>query len=136
MSRGQTILKTSLLNSFFDNFRASLLPQFFSRPKLTEADLINREAIIGGQLFGAPPAGRQREFFYYKNNIWVWHESWQETLPEGEATRGIVVRYKVRTDGVFKLGHDNKYHLISGVELQNFRRSVQNYYQAVKNQLY
>lgn len=136
MSRSQTVLNRSFFSSLFGDFTTNLLPKFSSNTKLTEADLINREAAIGGQLFGAAPAGRQREFFYHQNNIWVWHESWQEMLPEGEATRGIIIRYKVRTDGVFKLGHDNKYHLISGVELQNFRRSVQNYYQAVKNQLY
>lgn len=138
MSQSQTFLIRPV-QPFLDrlvSLFSQLIPKFQHFSKPTVDDLINEEAKIGGSLFGAPATGHEQEFFYHKNNIWIWHESWQETLPRGEATRGIIIRYKVCPDGVYKLGNDNRYHQISGTELQNFRLSAQLYYATIKEKLY
>ena len=44
--------------------------------KLSYEDLVNAESALGRTIFGPIPEGHQREFFEYRKNVWIWHESY------------------------------------------------------------
>ena len=96
-------------------------------------DLINAEAELGRTLFGPVPAGRQREFFKHRGDVWIWHESWTDELGQ---LQNITIRYEVRPDGVFKKIPGSPYAKIEGEELKNFCQSAKNYLELVKTKLY
>ena len=101
--------------------------------KLSLDDLINAESAIGRTLFGPIPVGHQREFFEYRKNVWIWHESWTD------AVRGLnemTVRYEVRPNGVYKKINRGDYQKVEGEELKNFRQAAKNYLELVKTKLY
>ena len=112
----------------------SLLDNFLldKNRRPTTADLINAESKFGRTIFGPIPAGHQREFFEYKKNVWIFHESWEIAGEKKEMT----IRYEVREDGVYKKPLGGKYIIISGAELENFRRALHSYLQLVKENLY
>lgn len=101
--------------------------------KLSYDDLINAESELGRTLFGPIPEGHRREFFEYKKNIWIWHESW---LDATGLARDVTIRYEVKPDGVFKRVSGGKYEKIEGGELENFRRAAKSYLALVKTKLY
>lgn len=96
-------------------------------------DLINAESALGRTLFGPIPAGRQREFFKSKDNVWIWHENWTDEMGN---LQNMTIRYEVRPEGVYKKVADAGYVQISGEELDNFRKVAKNYLELVKTKLY
>lgn len=90
----------------------------------TEEDLLNAESSLGRTIFGPIPEGQSREFFCYRKNVWLWYEN------------GIIIRYEVRPDGVFKKLPDAPYRPISGQELDNFCQATKTYLKLVKKRLY
>ena len=96
-------------------------------------DLVNAESALGRTIFGPIPEGHQREFFEYRKNIWIWHESFMD--PSG-VMRDMTVRYEVRPDGVFKRPGEGGYRKIEGIELDNFRKAARMYLDLVKTHLY
>lgn len=102
------------------------------RLKLTEADLINAESKLGATLFGPIPTGHRREFFRYRHNVWIYHESWTAGGKKMEST----ITYKVKENGVFKCPLGGEYTKISGAELENFKKATSEYLKLIKNRLY
>lgn len=100
--------------------------------KLTEADLINAESRLGATLFGPIPEGHRREFFRYRHNVWIYHESWKADGKKMEST----ITYKVRENGVFKCPLGGEYVKITGAELTNFKKAVKEYLKLIKTNLY
>lgn len=86
--------------------------------------LIHHEAKIGGQLFGAVPAGTRREFFCLDEHTWVWHEEWTDRAGKRQM---MTTRYDIRPDGVLKSQGGHNYRKLSGDEAVNFRKAVDNY---------
>lgn len=118
------------------------LKKFLKNPFLTEQsysnklsieDLINAESELGRTLFGPIPAGRQREFFESRKNIWIWHESWTDQFGK---LQQMTIRYEVRPTGVFKKPTGGSYKKIEGEELNNFRKAARSYLDLVKTRLY
>lgn len=103
------------------------------QPGATRADLINAESRLGSAIFGPIPAGHRREFFHDRQNIWIWHEDWQD---QTEQLHQMTVRYEVRTSGVYKKISTGKYLRLEGDELENFRRATHAYLYLVKKYLY
>ncbi|MDO4742288.1 MAG: hypothetical protein Q4A79_02860 [Candidatus Saccharibacteria bacterium] len=101
--------------------------------KLSYEDLLNAESELGKTLFGPIPAGHQREFFEYKKNVWIWHESW---IDANGVTQGATIRYEVRPNGVYKKAPGQQYTKIEGAELKNFCNAAQSYFELVKAKLY
>ena len=101
--------------------------------KLSYDELLNAESAIGRTIFGPIPEGHQREFFEYRKNIWIWHESFKD--PHG-VMKEMTVRYEVRPNGVFKRPGNGIYHRIEGVELDNFRKAARMYLELIKTRLY
>lgn len=103
-----------------------------ARLKLTEEDLINAESALGATLFGPIPKGHRREFFRFKHNTWIFHESWLENGQKNEST----ITYEVRENGVYKLPLGGEYVKIKGKELENFCRATAEYLKLIKTKLY
>ena len=109
-------------------FRKLIAPK---TPRTLE-DKINAESELGRTIFGAIPAGHQREFFEHKKNVWVWHESWHEL---GQL-REITLRYEVRPNGVYKTMNNGHYQKLEAAELDNFRAAARTYLALIKEKLY
>ena len=105
--------------------------QRLARRALTLEDKINAESEFGRTLFGAIPAGHQREFFEHKKNVWVWHEAWREFGAE----KSITLRYEVRPNGVYKTMNNGHYVKLEGAELDNFRLAARSYLRLIKTNL-
>lgn len=104
-----------------------------SSVRVTRADLINAESKLGSTIFGPIPAGHRREFFHDQQNVWIWHEDWQDGHHN---THQMTVRYEVRTSGVYKKVSTGKYFKLEGDELDNFRRATHAYLYVIKQHLY
>lgn len=99
--------------------------------KLSERDLIAREAEIGSEIFGPVPEGHKRMFFCLDEHTWVWHESWTESDQPYE----ITVRYKIHGDKVLKTsGGVDSY--LEGYELANFKNAAKRYTELVARDIY
>jgi hypothetical protein len=96
-------------------------------------DLVNAESTLGRTIFGPIPEGHQREFFEYRKNVWIWHESF---LDANGIMQDMTVRYEVRPDGVFKRPGNGAYHKLEGSELENFRNAAKTYLNLIKTKLY
>lgn len=102
------------------------------RPKLTESDLINAESALGGAIFGKIPAGHRREFFRFRENVWIFHENWTENGKTLEST----ITYEVKENGVFKSPLGKEYVKIEGAELENFLAAARAYLNIIKQKIY
>jgi hypothetical protein len=100
--------------------------------KTTINDLLNAESALGRTLFGPIPEGHRREFFHHEKNIWIWHESWQES----GKTLELTVRYEVRPHGVFKRPLNGLYQEVKGEELKNFHKAAKSYLTLLKTHIY
>ena len=107
-----------------------LLP--LALPKdLTHRELIQRESLIGAEIFGTSTEDRRDTFFLSdETDEWVWHQetSTQETM---------TTRYLVQSQGILKIQDGAlRYEFIEGKELQNFTRATEVYYGHVMSRIY
>jgi hypothetical protein len=101
---------------------------------LAYRNLIRREAVIGGTLFGAVPAGHTREFFCLDEHTWVWHETWVDKAGVRQSRN---THYSVRPSGIVKTANGGQsYHSLSPTELKNFTNAVKQYHHKVVATLY
>lgn len=96
-------------------------------------DLIRREAIIGGQLFGPVPKGGRREFFCLDEHTWVWHEEWTDV--QGNY-RVVTTRYDLRSHGAFKAQDGQPYQPLTAAEARHLHHAIKLYYKRVKLEVY
>jgi|SRR5688572_13432803 len=96
-------------------------------------DLIRREAIIGGQLFGPVPSGGRREFFCLDEHTWVWHEEWLDAQGQRHA---VTTRYDLRPHGVFKAQDGQPYRPLTPEEATHLYNAIKLYYKRVKLEVY
>lgn len=101
--------------------------------ELTDRELIEMEAKIGGELFGPIPSGNRREFFRLDDSTWVWHEEW---VDETGHRRVTTTRYEIHQNGVLKAQDGTTYRFIEGQELRNLTVAAQLYYEAVARTIY
>lgn len=104
-----------------------------SLKKLSERQLIELEAEIGGALFGPIPAGHRREFFCLDEHTWVWHEEWIDTNNQRKVTS---TRYEIHDNGILKAQDGKVYKFIDGEELRNLTLAIRLYYEAVSRGIY
>lgn len=95
--------------------------------------LIRREAKIGGELFGAVPAGTRREFFCLDEHTWIWHEEW---LDEQAQRRIRTTRYDIRPYSVLKAQDGQGYQRVSASEIKRLLEAVRAYEQRIRTELY
>jgi hypothetical protein len=104
------------------------------KPKTTAStddifrDLMRREAIIGGKLFGNIKPGNRREFFCLDEHTWVWHEEWVDEDGQRHVT---TTRYDVRPNGVLKAQGNHQYSYINQQEARNLYTAVDLYNKTV-----
>lgn len=99
-------------------------PNYKDRRKSVERNLINAESALGRTLFGTIPAGSSREFFCLQKNVWIWSEN------------GLIIRYEVRENGVYKKVGEGGYHKVTGEELEHFTAATKAYLELVKTRIY
>jgi hypothetical protein len=87
----------------------------------TEQDLLNLESELGRAVFGRTPNGLRREFFYHRDNTWIYHEE-EEVLG-----KELTITYEVFPDRVVKITPNRKQLVIEGTELDNFIVAVKTY---------
>jgi hypothetical protein len=95
-----------------------------------QRQLIQKEAEIGGQLFGAIPKGRRRQFFCLDRHTWVWHEEWQDAKGKRQS---VTTRYEVRPNGIIKIQDGHVYQRVTPDETRNLFNSAKLYYQRVSD---
>jgi hypothetical protein len=100
---------------------------------LSERELIELEAEIGGKLFGPIPAGHKREFFCLDENTWIWHEEWKDNKGQRQISS---TRYEVHENGVLKAQDGKVYKFIEGEELENLTLAARLYYEAIARGIY
>ncbi len=95
--------------------------------------LLQAEAKIGGELFGAVPEGTRREFFCLDDTTWVWHEEW---LDQNGQRHIQTTRYDVRPSGILKAQDGRGYQMVTQAEAQNLIRAVKLYRERVLKDVY
>ncbi len=96
-------------------------------------NMIRREARMGGDLFGPPPAGVRREFFCLDEHTIVWHEEWHDTAGRLQVKS---VRYDVRPSGVLKTNNNGQYLAVSRDEVRRLAKAMQIYSKNLRIELY
>lgn len=95
-------------------------------------DIIRREAVVGGKLFGEVPQDVRREFFCLDEHTWVWHEEWIDAQKQHCA---VTTRYDVRPNGVLKVQGNRPYRYISLEEARRLYKAVDLYNKSVDAEL-
>src|SRR5690606_16782567 len=90
--------------------------------------LIQHEAKIGGQLFGAVPDGVRREFFCLDRHTWIWHEEWTDKNGQRQIK---TTRYDVRPNGILKAQAGQPYQPVTLEEARNLRQAARLYKQRI-----
>ncbi|HPD99511.1 MAG TPA: hypothetical protein PLJ04_02210 [Candidatus Saccharibacteria bacterium] len=96
-------------------------------------ELIRKEAVIGGKIFGPIPKNGRREFFCLDERTWVWHEEWQDSAGTHHV---LTTRYDVRPDGVVKTQNNSHYTKVSPTEAHHLLQAATLYKERVQSQLY
>lgn len=96
-------------------------------------NLIRREAVIGGTLFGELPKGHRRDFFCLDEHTWVWHEEWTDKMGKRHIR---TTRYDIRPSGIVKVQDGKGYQALSPTETAHLREAARLYYQRVTKELY
>ncbi len=95
-------------------------------------NLIRHEAKIGGEVFGAIPAGHRREFFCLDRHTWVWHEEWVDQNGQQQIR---TTRYDVRPDGLLK-SQGGSYQKVGNEETIRFKKAVRVYVDRLNREMY
>ena len=96
--------------------------------------LMQREAKLGGQVFGPIPADRRREFFCLDKNTWIWHEEWTDSQSGVRQSR--TTRYDVRPTGILKAQSNGSYHAVGKEEATNLMDAAKIYINRSLTELY
>jgi hypothetical protein len=95
-------------------------------------EVIRREAILGGKLFGPVSKDGRREFFCLDEHTWVWHEEWVDK----QGHHAVTTRYDVRPHGIFKAQDGQPYRPLSNQEAAHFYKAVIYYDHAVSAEIF
>ncbi len=121
--------KTVQLLTGSDDIR---LPRLKFQARLTRRDLIQKESVIGGKLFGSIPDGHHRQFFNLDRTTWVWYEEWMANGKHESKT----TRYEIHENGILKVQDGAQYYYIEGHELDNLLMAIKLYYEQVARDVY
>lgn len=101
---------------------------------MRERNLLRAEARVGSTVFGAVPAGHNREFFCLDKHTWVWSEHWFDQ--EAGVEKHMTVRYEFQPTGVLKIVDNIPRGYIKGQELRNLVKAMRTYANKVAAELY
>ena len=120
----------------------SMLQKFISNSRVQNQEdrdaelyraLIRREAKIGGEIFGAVPAGTKREFFCLDEHTWIWHEEWVDANKKRQVK---TTRYDVNPSSILKAQDGQSYQQVSMQEAERLAQAIKVYSQRVHTELY
>ena len=110
--------------------------------RLTEADLIDLESRVGGNILdgasGKTSEGMERRFFYYDRDNNDGNGDWFfiSTVTLAGKTSRAVTRYQVHNNGVLKSNDGKGHGFLTGDELENFVRITELYESTVLADIY
>ena len=108
------------------------MPKKRQYKKLTERELIRREAEVGSTLFGKLPSGHRREFFCLDERTWVWHEEWKDQTGKQHIR---TTRYDLRPQGIFKAQNSQRYQPVTRQEADHLYAAALRYRDMVQSEL-
>lgn len=94
--------------------------------------ILEKEAEIGGRLFGEVLPGNKRNFFCLDRHTWVWHEEWFDNSNQKQI---LTTYYHVRPNVILKSYGDQNYKPLEQKELNNFLKATQLYLDIVPNEI-
>ena len=106
-----------------------IYPKRFSAKRL-EQELLEREAEIGGTLFGEMPVGHVRRFVVLDEKTIVWLE---QAEPNGN---NVTTRYEIYTDPIVKIQDGQPTVNVGEDESVTLLRAMRWYHYLVTTQLY
>lgn len=112
----------------------SMLPKIMPRKTTDDGwqearrELLQKEAEIGGTLFGQVPKGHHRQFFCLDDHTWVWYEEW---LDQNGQRKVLTTRYEIRPDGILKVQDGQAYQELSREETRNLYQAALAYHRKV-----
>lgn len=98
--------------------------------------LIEKEAALGGDLFGSSDNDCRRQFFCLDEHTWIWHET--RTDKATGAQRFTILRYDISSAGqVYKKQNNGiDWQPLGFKETENFKQAVEAYRYSVLRRLY
>lgn len=123
----------SILRSLLSLITGTSPAQPVAAGMLTQRQLIQRESLLGRELFGPVPSDHRREFFCLDAHTWVWYEEWIDV--DTGRKQALTTRYEVHENGILKAVNAS-YKFIDGEELQNFYQAVRSYYERSMREVY
>lgn len=114
------------------NLLPKVLPQKTDQERRAEFErsLIRRDAVMGGQIFGKPPKGHDRQFFCLDEHTWVWHEQWKD---ESGQKQSVTTYYNVRPSGIVKSQNGRGYTKVSNSEATNLHKAAKVYLERARD---
>lgn len=103
------------------------------RKQMLYRRILQEEAKIGGEIFGAVAVNGRREFFCLDERTWIWHEEW---IGQDNQPHAVTTRYDVRPTGVIKSQDNQPHRELTREEAKNFIDAVQIYSKRVLGELY
>ena len=94
--------------------------------------LLQREAQLGGRLFGPIVAGSRREFFCLDEHTWIWHEEWRDKNGYAHA---VMTRYDILPQGIRKAQDNQPSVYITESEARRLYLAIDLYNQIVDQEL-
>lgn len=91
--------------------------------------LIQREAKIGGEIFGPVGRGGRREFFCLDEHTWIWHEEWVDERGQRQVR---TTRYDVSPKGILKAQDGQNYQKVGLNEAEHLYKAAEIYEQKIK----
>lgn len=119
----------------------ALVKKLFNRPlsKLRNLDvneLIRRESVIGGTLFGAVKKHEHRVFFNEDVKNWYYYQSILDPITGDE--QSVTFHYEVYPEAILRVSsrEDTPNMFIDGEELKNFMLAAELYHDKVMKHIY
>lgn len=111
------------------NLLPKILPRTAAQDEASlERSMMQREAEIGGKLFGPIPKGHTRQFFCFDEHTWIWHETWKDSKGH---QKSVTTKYETRPNGVIKYQDGQGYQRLTLEEARNLYQAVGLYHERI-----
>lgn len=96
--------------------------------------LIEREAEIGGAIFGAEQSDEDRKFYCLDERTWVYQNTYKDLVDGKEKT--MIIRYELHPNGVMKIVNSKNHSMVDDEEAERLIKAIKLYYKYVMEKIY
>jgi hypothetical protein len=97
-------------------------------------ELIEREAEIGGAIFGAEQSDEDRKFYCLDERTWVYQNTYKDLVDGKEKT--MIIRYELHPNGVMKIVNSKNHSMVDDEEAERLIKAIKLYYKYVMEKIY